>query len=89
MESDLPMPPEEYEDYVRDQQAMAEDDYYDDGELDGNCHWCGGEGWVECGDPLECTRQHLKHTTPAGVYYQECRCSSCGGSGKAEDMTIW
>jgi hypothetical protein len=58
------------------------DDEYDeyDPDDDGSCYWCGGEGWDECDDPLECTKEHRD-----GM----CRCSSCGGSGNAKDMTIW
>ncbi len=47
----------------------------------GKCHWCGGEGWEECHDPIQCTSPHNE--------YGECPCSSCGGSGLAKDMTIW
>lgn len=47
----------------------------------GDCYWCGGDGWRECDDPLQCTSPHNR--------LGECRCSSCGGSGDARDMTIW
>lgn len=53
---------------------------YDD-ETDGNCYWCGGDGWDECDDPIQCTKPHDR--------YGNCPCSSCGGSGRARDMTIW
>ncbi len=56
------------------------DDGSDDGES-GDCYWCCGEGWVECDDPIECTKFHDE--------LGQCRCSSCGGSGLAQDMTIW
>ncbi|HET7552177.1 MAG TPA: hypothetical protein VFK04_12875 [Gemmatimonadaceae bacterium] len=56
-----------------------DDDPYDTEERD--CHWCGGDGWVECNDPIQCTKEHDK--------WGCCRCSSCGGSGDAKDMTIW
>ena len=52
-----------------------------DPEDGGRCHWCAGDGWVECDDPIQCTYPHNK--------YGECPCSSCGGSGLAKDMTIW
>ena len=52
-----------------------------DPDYTGRCHWCGGDGWVECDDPIQCTSPHNR--------WGECPCSSCGGSGKAEDMTIW
>jgi hypothetical protein len=63
------------------------DDYYDDD--DDYCYWCGGDGDVECPDPLECTHQHLHVRTQAGHYVQFCACASCNGSGNRKDMTIW
>lgn len=56
----------------------------DDGPFDDedrDCYWCGGDGWGECSDPIQCTSPHNA--------YGECQCSSCGGSGLAKDMTIW
>lgn len=47
----------------------------------GRCYWCAGEGWDECDDPIQCTEEHDA--------LGQCRCSSCGGSGFAKDMTIW
>jgi hypothetical protein len=47
----------------------------------GKCHWCGGEGWEECHDPIQCTSHHNR--------WGQCICASCGGSGLAKDMTIW
>lgn len=44
------------------------------------CHWCGGDGWGECDDPIQCTSPHNR--------LGECQCQSCGGSGDAKDMTI-
>lgn len=62
--------------------AEAGDDLDDwDDNCEGDCHWCAGEGWTECDDPIQCTNEH----SPDGL----CRCSSCGGSGRAKDMTIW
>ena len=49
-------------------------------DCDGSCYWCE-DGWVECVDPIQCTKWHNR--------LGECRCSSCGGSGLAKDMTIW
>lgn len=46
-----------------------------------HCHWCAGDGWVECPDPIQCTYPHNR--------FGECPCGSCGGSGLAKDMTIW
>lgn len=51
-----------------------DDDYEDE---DGYCFWCGGDGMVETDDPL---------WDGFGAWVP---CSSCGGTGKAEDMTIW
>lgn len=45
------------------------------------CHWCHGDGWHECDDPIQCTHVHNE--------WGECQCSSCGGSGRAKDMVIW
>ena len=66
------------------QGADAEDDEYEyeyDPDYCADCHWCGGDGWVECDDPIQCTYYHDEY----GLH----RCSSCGGSGAAKDMTIW
>lgn len=62
------------------------DDDDDDG-FDGfeeDCFHCGGEGYGECPNPMECTRGHS-----GGSYDHGCPCASCGGSGLAKDMTIW
>lgn len=56
-------------------------DQYDDGQYDGYCTFCGGEGWDECDDPYQCTSEHLS----SGL----CPCKACGGSGNATDQTIW
>ena len=58
----------------------------DDDELgdERECFWCGGDGYGECDDPIQCTRRHL-----GGSYDDGCPCASCGGSGLAKDMTIW
>lgn len=57
-------------------------DWDDESEPDADerCHWCD-DGWRECRDPIECTRPHNA--------WGECQCDSCGGSGRADDMTIW
>lgn len=60
---------------------LSDDDEPYDGESQERCHWCGGEGWDGCDDPIQCTRSHNK--------FGECQCGSCGGSGLAKDMTIW
>lgn len=58
----------------------CDDCYAYDPELH-DCFHCGGDGWRECDDPIQCTYEHNK--------WGECRCPSCGGSGAAKDMTIW
>lgn len=60
------------------------DDFGPDDE-ERECFHCGGEGWVECSNPLECTRQHIGNA----IIGQACQCGSCGGSGLAKDMVIW
>jgi hypothetical protein len=52
---------------------------------DDDCTWCGGEGYVECDDPIQCTRPHLDNDRWNG----ECECSACHGSGLAKDQTSW
>lgn len=55
------------------------DDYSDDEGCDGSCWHCGGDGFVDGyeDDPLWFAPGEME------------RCSSCGGSGRAKDMTIW
>lgn len=43
-----------------------------------DCTFCGGEGWSECDDPIQCTRRH------EGDF---CECSACDGRGY--DQTVW
>jgi hypothetical protein len=64
-----------------DLMEVEDDDWDDDEDEELDCFHCGGEGYVDCPNPMECTRRH----TPDGA----CPCGSCGGSGLAEDMTIW
>jgi hypothetical protein len=54
-------------------------DYGRDEDYDGDCGFCGGDGWVDGyeEDPLWFAPGELE------------RCASCGGSGLAKDMTIW
>jgi hypothetical protein len=63
---------------MRDFDADGDEDVDDE---DDECFHCCGEGYDECPHPMECTRRH----TAAGL----CPCGSCGGSGRAKDMTIW
>lgn len=67
----------EHDEYERD------DEYEFDGHPE-RCFHCAGDGYVECHDPIQCTRPHL-----GGSYDAGCPCGSCGGSGLAKDMTIW
>lgn len=53
----------------------------DDALEEHDCYFCGGEGWTECDDPIQCTQEHDE--------LGQCPCKSCGGSGLAKDMTIW
>jgi len=47
-----------------------------------DCTICGGEGFVECNDPIQCLDPHeIDNATD--------RCRACGGSGRAEDQTVW
>lgn len=51
--------------------------YADD---DADCSFCGGDGYEECDDRIQCTERHIN-----GM----CRCVACNGSGRAKDQTIW
>lgn len=53
-------------------------DPYDE---DPDCTICGGEGYDECHDPIQCCQSHT-----AGDL---CPCKGCGGTGLAKDQTIW
>lgn len=57
------------------------EDFYDYDDDDPDCTLCGGDGYQECHDPIQCCARH----TPDGL----CRCAACGGSGLAKDQTIW
>lgn len=54
------------------------DAFYNDDD-DGDCAFCGGDGWIDGydDDPL----WFLPGETT--------RCASCNGSGRAKDQTIW
>ena len=66
--------PWDYDDWPCD-----DDDYDYERAGDSDCHWCGGDGWIDGyeDDPLWYAPGELE------------RCSSCGGTGRAKDMTIW
>lgn len=59
---------------------LARDDD-DETDPEAPCLHCGGDGWVQCRDPIQCTRPHNEQ--------DECECASCGGTGLRKDMTIW
>jgi hypothetical protein len=68
-----------------DYPPFEDDDEY---ERDGDCTRCGGERFVECPNPLECTRRHLGGDR-FGWGREVCPCGACGGTGKAKDQTVW
>jgi hypothetical protein len=51
---------------------------------DDDCTLCGGEGYQECTDPIQCMAPHI-----GSPEYPECPCIGCGGSGHARDQRIW
>lgn len=57
-----------------------EEDRYEP-EDGGSCTFCGGDGYDECDDPIQCTSRH----SPDGL----CPCSACGGTGLAKNQVIW
>lgn len=59
--------------------CMADDEY--DDETGGRCYWCGGDGWTECDDPIQCTSPHNE--------FGECQCSPCNGTGSAKHQWLW
>jgi hypothetical protein len=54
-------------------------EYYDDDDSDGECWHCEGDGFVDGyeEDPIFFAPGEFE------------RCASCGGTGRAKDMTIW
>lgn len=54
-----------------------EDEWHDDPE-DADCSSCGGEGFEECDDPIQCLSPSCD-----GEYH---RCQNCGGSGRSKDQ---
>lgn len=52
---------------------------YEDDDNDNRCSWCGGEGFSECDDPLQCSDPACS----GGA----CRCTACDGRGF--DQRIW
>jgi hypothetical protein len=65
--------------------ANVHEDYEDyDPSIDPDCTLCGGDGYTECHDPIQCCRRHF-----GTDWDQFCECSACGGSGLAKDQTLW
>lgn len=60
-------------------------DAYEDWFSDPDCSFCGGEGYEECDDFIQCC---APHHIGNGVY-REHECKACGGSGLAKDQVIW
>lgn len=67
--------------YDPDDNQPDYDDWDPDYDDDPDCTICGGEGYDECDDPIQCCQAHT-----AGDL---CPCKGCGGSGLAKDQTIW
>lgn len=43
------------------------------------CSWCGGDGWGECDDPIQCCDPRCDG--------ELCPCSACDGRGY--DQAVW
>lgn len=56
----------------------SQTDFLDDDDLD--CTLCVGDGWEECGDPIQCTRHH---------HLGEHPCPACDGSGLRSKQTVF
>ena len=67
-------------DYDGDGWDWSDDDDEWDPDLT-DCSWCGGDGYTECDDPIQCCRRHDD--------YGLCPCGACNGSGLARDQTLW
>ena len=61
----------------------AHENEWDD-DPDPDCSYCGGDGYTECDDPIQCCSRHLDNS-----WDQMCECKACGGSGLAKDQVIW
>lgn len=55
------------------------DDWDDD-----SCSICGGDGYTECHDPIQCCNRHFD-----GSWDQGCVCKACNGTGLAKDQVVW
>lgn len=55
---------------------------FDDSDDDGApCSWCGGDGWEDCDDPIQCCAVHN--------VLGECPCGPCNGTGLAKHQWLW
>lgn len=57
----------------------ATDYYAEDFDSIRDCTWCGGEGFTECVDPIQCL--------DPGCNGEYCRCTACAGRGY--DQVVW
>jgi len=64
----------------------CDDDPYafDDGDTD--CTICGGDGYVECDDPIQCMAPNHFGGGLSDLY---CACRACGGTGRGKDQVVW
>jgi hypothetical protein len=61
--------------------SYPDDDWDDYDSRDERCTHCGGDIWVECDDPIQCTYPRCDgefHPDPA-----------CNGTGLARDQWMW
>jgi hypothetical protein len=65
------------QDAMSPERQWQEDD--DAESFDNACTWCGGEGYDECDDPIQCC-------TP-GCDGEWCMCKACDGRGY--DQVVW
>lgn len=54
----------------------AQEEYDDSPER--TCTWCGGDGFAECLDPLQCSDPSCDG--------EVCRCTACDGRGYDQDV---
>jgi hypothetical protein len=65
---------------VLDLPREGDDDWWPAEDDETNCTICGGEGWTECDDPIQCMAEHRGDL---------CPCLGCGGSGLGSDQRVW
>lgn len=57
----------------------------DNGEESGDCYWCGGEGWEECDDPIQCTDEHDEMVVDTWTANQEARLEAASMAARNTD----